>query len=1156
MKHSRYSIPVVVFCIVLGSGSTARAAEQDATGHPAITIEMATASQFGVPLDVAKLVAFGTTAPDFFEFTVKGPYDLSAHAQTNAFDNHQLRIVLPKDDADLQRFKKDWVALQKESYKQSERWHDFYFDAAVQAMFDGDRDRAAFLLGYAMHNPQDYATHRGITNPDHAYLGWWGANPDHDVDSLWFAKQLTVREIQKFREKVGELLWKKFIKPGLATKGLAGALAEWDPRKGQLESPREGQVVDDRHWGALRDLLFGDGLTKNGLWYDHKLVMLEFLNVKRGPDDPPMPSAPTRAEYLKAVAEYELSPSDLTKLSRKVQGILSDVDWTRFGAPRPDYPAEKIAVDGTDPRYAWRMGDKDGRLSLEEKKDIKAHPENYVKVNGRYYYLIPRGKPLAALAPTRSIFERQPVLEMLDQQQPSANSDKPSNERLVMDEDLGTKEGQSVGGVRMYYDSIAVLQALRSKSAPETEKQLVKLAFRLEKEKDFEKRQALLEEFYRDTKVRLKADANLQTIDHLTAVSLKAVVEGAEKHKDHWDQLPAALRFPGKLTRIHGFVRVPDGQDILLLGTADQKAPPLELDDLIVAARSVWKERGVPTCSLDPDPDDMAAGRAGPQKVRLHGVPRDTGFAKTMLDADYEMKRIVFGTVATDVPGYLSLKELIRRSPDPAAETGSSRFWFYPVSPTGGEILAAPDGNIYLFSSGLQVLTEQVMFTREGTIRTGLVQQTREQAAESFTRHFAEIGEKKPVFRKLQTLTDLVLLASLWKEMRLRSDLLERVCALPCRSVATPDTYAGIKEDVVRTETLSFWLVGGVEMRVAAGPRSWLVLEDTEMSAVRKKVRALSFSDGPVQALDGLTLKVAVPSQAVRRHPAVQAVRADLKRGDLKAALKAADELVTAEPWDAEALVLRALVHLRRADYNRSRLDAANARAVDPDNPEIAAAVADIFFQCCWMEGNPDGALRAIEASLQQIPDRANAQVARAEVLTLLGKADEARKALLKAVQLNPTSALPCASLADLELSEGRTLAAKPWVQKALALDPNMPEVRIASAHWEMAIVRPDLSEKIARRVWEDEANGPTVRLQALAVLASVSAAREKWNDVERYIGLMEKLRAASPEVLVVAAEIAATWGERQRAVRYLAQAEKLSPRHPLVVKLRAKLGK
>ena len=41
-----------------------------------------------------------------------------------------------------------------------------------------------------------------------------------------------------------------------------------------------------------------------------------------------------------------------------------------------------------------------------------------------------------------------------------------------------------------------------------------------------------------------------------------------------------------------------------------------------------------------------------------------------------------------------------------------------------------------------------------------------------------------------------------------------------------------------------------------------------------------------------------------------------------------------------------------------------------------------------------------------------------------------------------------------------------------------------------------------------------------------MSAAREKWNDVDRYVGLMDRLSAGSPEVLVAAAEIAATVAE------------------------------
>jgi tetratricopeptide (TPR) repeat protein len=1005
-----------------------------------------------------------------------------------------------------------------------------------------DRDRhflQCVLLGWYLHTVVDVFPHQGKS----AIIGHGdqGKTPDlaiYNPDAYVKAGVLVMNETKKFLGKVApneKIQASPADRLGLKT--YEQKLAFWKGAVRALTQGERDRVLDDYLFPleimtqGTTDKEFREGMRAEELFIRQAQLdagdtgpLLELPKAK-GPND------------FFDLFEFKLT-ADRSALKVYDKAIY---DKAIKEGREPD---AQVAVP--NPVY-WTLKSNYGDLIRQAfRKDVRALRQP------SYYWAIAQeiGQTLAAAdmgalaVPKAGVQAENP---------PTAKADSDSGKLQMQD---SSKKSSDVGGVRFYYDANLLQRALTAGGPEKTSRLLAALARRLGEVGDGGRKQQVLQEFVGELKTHLKADANLETIDHLTAVSLKAIVGAAEKYQDRWEQLPAALRRPGRLTRIHGFVRLPDRQDVLLLGAADPKAPPLELDDLIGAARFVWKEGSVPACSLDPDPDDMAAGRAGPHKVRLHGVPRNTGFANTMLDADYEMKRIVSGTVPMDVPGYLSLKELIRRSRDPTAEAGGCRFWFYPVSPGAGEILAAPDGNIYLFASALQVLTEEVMFTREGMVGTGLVKRTREQAAESFSRHFAALGERRPIFRKLQTLTDLVLLARLWKEMGLRSELLDRLCALPRRSVVTPDSYAGIKEGVISTPPLSFWLVGGVEMRMAAGPRSWLVMEDAEMTAVRRTVRALDFSDRPAQALAGLTLKVVVPSQAVRRQPTARALRAGLQRGDLKAALQAAGELVAADPWDAEALVLRALVRLRSADYGRSRLDAAKARALDPHDPAIAAAVADILFQCRWMEGDPDGALRAVEASLQQDPDRARAHVARAEVLTLLGKTDEARQALLKAVRVNPASALPCARLAVLELSAGRTLAAQPWVRKALALDPKMPEVRIASAHWQMAAIRPDLAEKIARQVWEEGASDPTVGLEALAVLAAVSASREKWNDVERYIGLMERLHAGSPEVLVVAAEISATWGERQRAVRYLERAERLSPGHPLVLKLRAKLGK
>jgi hypothetical protein len=77
------------------------------------------------------------------------------------------------------------------------------------------------------------------------------------------------------------------------------------------------------------------------------------------------------------------------------------------------------------------------------------------------------------------------------------------------------------------------------------------------------------------------------------------------------------------------------------------------------------------------------------------------------------------------------------------------------------------------------------------------------------------------------------------------------------------------------------------------------------------------------------------------------------------------------------------------------------------------------------MEGDPQGAHRETEARRRHDSHSASAEVARAEALLLLDKPEEGRKALLRAVDLDPTSALAYARLALLEFATERTLAAK-----------------------------------------------------------------------------------------------------------------------------------
>lgn len=706
---------------------------------------------------------------------------------------------------------------------------------------------------------------------------------------------------------------------------------------------------------------------------------------------------------------------------------------------------------------------------------------------------------------------------------------------------------QNEKGVRIHFDERILAEVLGRGAADESAKLVEEFTRRLVAARSEPERTQAVASFAGEVKRRFLEVRGVCPLRDLVSISLKSLVARAERFKSDWSNLPGDLRHPGPITRIRGFAIT--GDDILLIGSREPGAPVLEIDDLVVGMQSVWKENAIPVVSLDPDPADIE----GDPRVRIQGVPEDSAFALSMLEADYAMKKIMAGVDRVDVPGYRTLKDALSQTD----RTFISRFWLYPVQPRLGDILVSADNSSAVFSGAVRVLSEEMLNLKEGLVGTGEAFLPAEEAADSFTAHYDEIASLKPVFRRLQSLFDVVLVARIWHMRGLESPLLERLCALPHRAVKIPGTYRSIRVVVRRDAQQEYYIHGGVQAKVGAGRRTWLDLDDSGLGTLRQYAQRVSESGETSTRLPELSLNAVAPS--VRPDSSSRdftAAVTSLFRGDLNAALAAADRLVAQDDLNAEALVVRALIQLRRADYALAREDAQKARAIDPGDREAAAAAGEILFQCAWMQGDAEGALREMESSLRDDFQRASGQVSRGEALLLLDRPEEAKKAFLKAVELDPASALAYARLAQLELTQGRTLAAKPWVQKAQALDAKLPAVRIASAQWELATVRPDLAEKIAGEVWDNQATDPATRLQALAILAAISASREKWNNVDAYVSLMGQLSAGSPEVLVAAAEIAIQWGERERASTYMDQAVKLAPQHPLVLKMRARLAR
>ena len=178
-------------------------------------------------------------------------------------------------------------------------------------------------------------------------------------------------------------------------------------------------------------------------------------------------------------------------------------------------------------------------------------------------------------------------------------------------------------------------------------------------------------------------------------VSLKGIQEAIAENEKTGKPLPESISLLAGLQRIRYVFVDKDNQDIVIAGPAEPwkllddgsivgtvtGGATMRLDDLIVAMRSVETARkGGISCSIEPTDEGrrrlqqllrkikLGSGQNpsvyeeamkqafGPQMIQLSGVPTDSHFARTLVAADYEMKRVAMGLVASpikELPSYL-----------------------------------------------------------------------------------------------------------------------------------------------------------------------------------------------------------------------------------------------------------------------------------------------------------------------------------------------------------------------------------------------------------------------------------------------------------------------------------------------------------------------
>lgn len=335
------------------------------------------------------------------------------------------------------------------------------------------------------------------------------------------------------------------------------------------------------------------------------------------------------------------------------------------------------------------------------------------------------------------------------------------------------------------------------------------------------------------------------------AISINGLTGKVKSVVDANDSIPDDLLHFCGMNRIYGYAIDEDNNDIILIGGRVEPSSDISLDDFAVTLQNTFGENIPPGCSIDPRkeemntldslmkrlnrcPDELTQNRllanwkksAGFESVRVLGIPNKSSFAKTIIDADYIMKKISNGTYPLKVRGVKSFSQLLLEAGEGDFLRHGSlqqpnllcRFWFLPDE---NRFLRTSNA-LYLKKSTVKLLTEEEYWNEHGEmIGKGRSHPVAEKFVNKFTSNYQAISNREPVFAQMETLFRLVVVQKLLKDnlsgnefQKTRNFWLNQY---PLNIVETPDSVKAIysfqrryKTYADRELTILLPMVGGV----------------------------------------------------------------------------------------------------------------------------------------------------------------------------------------------------------------------------------------------------------------------------------------------------------------------------------------------------------
>ena len=203
------------------------------------------------------------------------------------------------------------------------------------------------------------------------------------------------------------------------------------------------------------------------------------------------------------------------------------------------------------------------------------------------------------------------------------------------------------------------------------------------------------------------------------------------------------------------------------------------------------------------------------------------------------------------------------------------------------------------------------------------------------------------------------------------------------------------------------------------GPAGWASYHLDKPEKAREYFdRALSDAPDEVTLLTGRALTLMDLNQF------------DLARADLTHALHQDD-------GDAGLLAIRGEVYLRMGDLDGAGADLEKAFELDAGDPEIALSLARLYL----VGGEIEKALSVIDYAVEEDDEFAlEAILLRSHLRLMSGASKPARSDALRASNLYSDEAFSFVQLAHVELAEGNLNMAQKAAERAVMLDPSLPD--------------------------------------------------------------------------------------------------------------------